>query len=183
MPAKKRPSQTKSDPTKVRNGEDSWPKAKFCQVFGVSEAQIERHFQKGMPSEKKGRNVVIPMPAGRLWYHAYLEEKGKKAAAPTTINDARLRKETAQAALEELKLAREQAITMLVEDGERLLAEAYARVRAKLQNLGPRLAGAAFGAVSLQECQAKIDPLLTEVMEELEKAEDVPAVDANEDAD
>jgi hypothetical protein len=166
----------------ARNVSGKLAKVDFCSTFGVSEAQLERYFQQGMGHEKKGRRIFVPMPAGRVWLHAYLIEKGKKSAAPTTINDARLRKETAQAALEELKLAREQAVTMRVEDGERLLGEAYSRVRAKLQNLSPRIAGAAFGAATIQECQAKVEPLVAEVMEELCTAEDVPG-DGDGDAD
>jgi hypothetical protein len=153
-------------------------KRAFAEMFGVSEAQLERLFQKGMPHEKRSsRRVEIPMPEGRVWYHTYLEKKGEKRAAPSTIDEARLRKETAQAGLEEFKLAREQGITMLVEEHEKLYGEAMMRVRAKLLNLAPRAAGAAFGAASLPDCQAKIEPVVAEIMEELYKADDVPVMD------
>jgi len=159
----------------VRNAAGEMTKKQFAATFGVSEAQLERYFQQGMPHEKKStRKVVIPMPAGRVWYHEHLVKKGERKAAPKTINDARLRKETAQAGMEELKLAREQGVTMRVEEHEKLLGEAFSRVRAKLLNLAPRAAGAAFGATTIQECQAKIEPLVIEIMEELCAADDVP---------
>jgi phage terminase Nu1 subunit (DNA packaging protein) len=128
----------------------SMTKRAFADTFGVSEAQLERLFQKGMPHEKtSSRRSRSRCRAGRVWYHEYLVKKGEKKAAPATINEARLRKETAQASLEELKLAREQGVTMRVEEHEKLLGEAFSRVRAKLLNLAPRAAGAAFGATSM----------------------------------
>jgi phage terminase Nu1 subunit (DNA packaging protein) len=170
--------------TSKRNAAAELTKRAFAETFGVSEAQLERLFQQGMPHEKKSsRKVVIPMPSGRVWYHEYLVKKGEKRAAPSTIDEARLRKETAQAALEELKLAREQGVTMRVEEHEKLLGEAMMRVRAKLLNLGPRAAGAAFGATSLPECQAKIDPVVQEIMEELHQADDVPTFGDEDDMD
>ncbi len=165
----------------ARNAATEVPKAAFCATFTVSEAQLERLFQQGMPHEKKGRRIMIPMPSGWLWYKNYLVEKGKKAAAPKTIDDARLRKETAQAGIEELKLAREQGLTMRVAEHEKMLGEAFSRVRAKLLNLAPRAAGAAFGASSIQDCQAKIEPVVAEIMEELCAAGDVPEVEEEAD--
>lgn len=163
-----------------RNAKSDMPKAEFAALFGISESQLERLFQKGMPHAKDGRAVTIPMPAGRVWYHEYLVAKGKKLAAPTSIDEAVRRREAARAELEELKLARERAKTMLVDDGERLLAAAYGRVRAKLLNLAPRAAGAAFGASTLQSCQAKIEPLVHEIMEDLAAGADIPALDEPE---
>lgn len=158
----------------ARNAAETMAKSAFAVMFGISEAQLERHFQAGMPHEKAGRRVLIPMPAGRLWYHTFLVEKGKKAAAPRTIDEARLRKETAQAEMAELDLAERQRETMKVSDHEQLLADAFSRVSAKLTNLAARSAVASFGAATVEECEARIDPIVAEVREELRKAEDVP---------
>lgn len=168
----------------VRNSAGEMTKRKFSETFGVSEAQLERLFQQGMPHAKtSSRKIAIPMPAGRVWYHEHLVQKGKRAASPSSVGEARLRKETAQAALEELKLSREQGVTMRVEDAEKTLGEAFSRVRAKLLNLSPRIAGAAFGAVTIQECQVKIEPLVVEIMEELCAATDVPDDESGEDGE
>lgn len=168
----------------VRNAASEITKKEFCDTFGVSEAQLERHFQAGMPHEKKSsKKIYIPMPAGRVWYHEHLVAKGKKLAAPKDIDDAKLRKAAAEAEMAELELAKLRGDTMLVDDHERMLGEAFGRARAKLLNLGPRAAGAAFGALTLQECQAKIEPIVTEIMEELCKADDVPDVEAEDEPD
>jgi hypothetical protein len=103
----------------VRNAATKMSKAAFCATFGVSEKQLERHFQAGMPHEKKGRLVHVPMPSGRVWLHNYLEEKGKKSAQPKTIDEARLRNETAKAEMSELDLADRLAETMKVSEHER----------------------------------------------------------------
>lgn len=167
----------------VRNAEESWPKAKFCQVFGVSEAQLERHFQKGLPSEKKGRRVHVLMPAGRIWLHSYLEEKGKKAAAPKSIDEAKLRTETAKAEMAELDLADRLRETMKVSEHEKLLADAFSRVSAKLSNFAARAASAGFGAANPEDAERRIEPIVDEVREELRKAEDLPDEDEHDDED
>jgi hypothetical protein len=169
----------------TRNAAAEITKRSFCDTFGVSEAQLERLFQLGMPHAKgASRRVEIPMPDGRVWYHNYLVEKGKKQAAPKDLDEARKRRAAADADLAELELAKARNQTMLVEDHERMLGEAFGRVRARLLNLAPRAAGAAFGAPTLQECQAKIEPVVREIMEELEAADDVPnAGDVEEDDD
>jgi hypothetical protein len=115
------------------------------------------------------------MPQGREWYKDHLIARGKKEAQPTSLEDARRRKETAQAELEELKLAREKAVTMRVEDHIDMVGDAFARVRAKLLNFAARGAGAAFGASTIQECQVKLEALVTEMMEELAAGKDVPS--------
>lgn len=158
-----------------RNVETQITKRQFCEFFGVSEAQLERHFQKGMPHVKhSSRKVLVPMPAGRIWFLDYIREQERKKAQPTSLGEARIRREMAQATLEEMRVAKEQGATMRVEEHEKLLGDAFARVRAKLLNLAPRAAGAAFGATTLQECQAKIEPVVTEIFEELALADDVP---------
>ncbi len=166
-----------------RNTKTSLPKAAFAATFGISESQLERLFQQGMPHEKKGRKVMIPMPAGRVWYHEYLVNKGKKEAAPKDIDDAKLRKMAAEAELAELELSRERDELMTADDFFKEVGDSFSRVRAKLLNLAPRLAGAAFGATTIQECQAKIGPLIDEVIEELRQGNDVPAEDEDDDAD
>lgn len=160
----------------ARNAPTSMTKRQFADLFGVSEKQLERFFSQGMPHDRQSaRKILIPMPAGREWYKEYLVKKGEKAAQPSSIDEARRRKETASAELEELKLAREKGQTMRVTDHVDLLADGFARVRAKLLNFAQRAAGAAFGTATIQECQAKLEPLVTEMMEELAAARDVPS--------
>ena len=137
-----------------------------------------QNFAVGMPHQRTGRRVMLPMPAARVWFHEYLIKKGERKAQPASLSEARMRKETAQAALEELKLARELGKLMLVDEFSQLLGEAYGRVRAKLLNFPARAAGVAFGTTSFADCQAKLHPLVLEIMAELAAADDVPDPDA-----
>lgn len=166
----------------VRNAAEKMAKADFCATFGVSEAQLERYFQQGCPHEKNGRRIFVPMPAGRVWLHNYLVEKGKRQAAPTSIDDARRRRAAAEAELAELELAEKRAELMTVSDFTKIVAEGFGRARARLQNLAPRAAAVSFGAQSIPEAQARIEPLVVEVLDELRAADDVPVEpEADED--
>src|SRR5689334_18883219 len=94
------------DPVSVRNAAGELSKRAFAETFGVSEAQLERLFHLGMPHAKTGRKITIPTPEGRVWYHRYLVEKGRKEAAPVDLREARRRKESADAEMAELELAK-----------------------------------------------------------------------------
>lgn len=157
-----------------RNAAREIPKREFAELFGISEKQIERYCQAGMPHRKDGRAVLIKMPEGRVWYHKHLEAKGEARSQPTKRSDAVDRRAVAEAALAEISLAKARNELMTVEEFDRLLAEAFGRVRARLSNLPPRLAGAMLGAATIQEAQARAEPLIREVMEELRRADDVP---------
>lgn len=161
----------------VRNAASTVSKRQFAETFGVSEAQLERFFQSGMPHEKtSSRKIAIPMPDGRIWFHKHLVEKGKRQAAPKDIDEAKQRKMAAEAELAELELAKARDELMTVDQYERVVADAMARADARLQTLPPRLAGVVLGATTIQDAQARIAPLVEEVRDELRKADDVPAV-------
>lgn len=168
--------------TSERNQARELTKREFAETFGISEKQLERYCQAGMPHRKKGRVVYIAMPEGRVWYHRHLEEKGAAKNKPTGRSGAIDRRTEAEAALAEIELAKARNSTMTIEDYERVVGDAFGRVRARLTNLPPRLAGVVIGAKTLQEAQARIEPLVREAMEELRNADDVPTADDEEDA-
>lgn len=156
-------------------------KAVFCDLMGVSASQLERLFQQGLPHHKRGKRVYVAWPEGRHWYHAYLTDKGKRQAAPENVNEARRRIVLAEAEQAEIELARTRGDLMTVSEFERLISDAYARVRARLLNLPPRLAGVVVGAATKPEAQARIEPLVLEVLAELHGANDVPDPESEPD--
>jgi hypothetical protein len=164
-----------------RNAATTLAKSAFAATFGISESQLERLFQKGMPHTKNGRKIEIPMPDGRVWFHEYLVNKGKKAAQPKTIDDAKLRNETARAEMAELELAKARDELMTVDAYERVVTDALTRADAKLQTLSSRIAGVVVGVQTIQEGQARVAPLVEEVRDELRRAEDVPVDDEDDD--
>jgi hypothetical protein len=88
---------------------------------------------------------------------------------------SRARLAAAQAARIELKLSREQQQLLTLDDFKTALGDAYMRIRAKLLIFAPRAAGVVVGALTLPEAQARLEPIVREIMEELCAADDVPA--------
>lgn len=165
-----------------RNKAGKLSKREFAETFGISEKQIERYCQAGMPHRKEGAKVFLLMPEARVWYHKHLEAKGVEKGRPKgKRDDYRDRQEAAAAEKAEIELAQLRNELMTVADFDRLVGDAFARVRARLTNLPPRVAGIVLGAKTIQEAQARIEPLVHEAMEELRRADDVPTSD-EEDA-
>lgn len=150
-------------------------KKDFAALTGYSAKQIERWIQgTDMPHRREGNTLYFPWPAARAWLNHYLEEKGKRAAKPESVDDARRRKEYAEAEMAELKLAEARGELDTVENLEKAMADAFARVRAKLSSFAPRAAGAVAGAASVQEATALLTPLVDEIFAELRQTEDIP---------
>jgi ADP-ribose pyrophosphatase YjhB (NUDIX family) len=154
-----------------RNGAHELSKREFAELFGISEKQIERFCQAGMPHRKKGRLVFIVMPQGRVWYHEHLVTKGEDRVRPTKRSESADRRAAAEAELAEIALAKARSELMPVADFERIVGGSYARVRARLINLPRRIAGAVLGAQTLQEAEARAEPIVREAMEELRNDE------------
>jgi hypothetical protein len=165
-----------------RNKADEISKGEFCALFGISEKQLERYCQEGMPHARRRGRVFIKMPEGRVWYHKHLEAKGEKKGKPTGRTDSLDRRLAAEAETAEIELAKLRNELMTVSDFDRLVGDAFARVRARLTNLAPRIAGTVLGAKTIQEAQARIEPIVREAMEELRRGDDVPEVDEGEAA-
>lgn len=157
------------------------PKAEAVERLGISEKQIERHCHEGMPHKKDGRHVLIKWPDARLWRDKLLIAQGEAKAKPTNRSDSIDRQAAANAELAEIELAKARNELMTVTDFDRLVGDAFARVRARLTNLPPRIAGVVLGATSIHDAQARIEPLVREAMEELRGADDVPG-ESEEDA-
>jgi hypothetical protein len=133
------------------------------------------------PHRKSGRHVLFPMPEARVWYHKHLEAKGAKSAAPTDRSNSVDRRLAVEAEMAEIDLAKKRNELMKVDDFDRILSDAFGRVRARLINLAPRIAGIVLGATSIQDAQARIEPLVREAMEELRRADDVPTSDDDDE--
>lgn len=166
----------------ARNRAHELPKSEFASMFGMSEKQLERYCQEGMPHKKRGTRVFIVMPEGRVWYHKHLVAKGEKKGAPTDVSAMEKRELGAKVEKAEIELARLRGQLMTVADYDRVVGDAMARCAARLKNLPPRIAGVVLGATSIQEAQARVEPLVREVMDELRAADDVPTSDGEEDA-
>lgn len=153
-------------------------RATLAALIGYSPNQITRWLSEtDIPHRREGTEVLFPWPTVRAWLNKYLEEKGKRAAKPESRDDARERKEYAEAEMAELELATMRGDLMTVAEGQKALADAFARVRAKLASFAPRAAGAAAGCATVQEATAALVPLVDEVFAELRGTDDIPEED------
>ena len=149
--------------------------AQLQALTGYSSKQITRWLtESDIPHRREANEIFFPWPAARAWLHRYLEEKGKRAAQPIDKDNAFQRKSIAEAELIEIELAKARGELLPVASHEKLLADAFARVRARLSNLAPRAAGVVLGATTIQEAQAKIQPVIDEIFEELRDTTDIP---------
>lgn len=159
-------------------------KAELGALTGYSPKQLTRFVQTtDIPHRRDGNELYFPWPGVRAWLFRYLEEKGKRAAAPVDSKDALTRTDVARAELMEIELAKARGELMKVDDFERILSDAFGRARARLANLAPRVAAATFGAESVQAAQALAQPVIDEVFEELRRTDDVPTTEEDDGDD
>lgn len=173
-----------TEPTEPRRGRKGKPridipskvtKAQLEALTGYSAKQITRFVQTtDIPNERVGNELYFPWPQTRSWLNRYLEDKGKRAADPAVKDNPRQREDYARAELLEIDLAKARNAVMPVDHFVRLVTGSFGRVRAKLANLAPRAAAAGFGAETLQDAQARIQPVVDEIFDELRQTDDIP---------
>lgn len=152
-------------------------------IIRKSVRQVSRLIQEGLPHRRKGTRVEILLPDAVAWWQERERREAEKNKPPEgdKFTALRLRREAAETRLQELRLHEAEQSVMRTDEFERMLSEAYGRVRAKLLNFAPRAAVLAFGAQSIAATQAKLDPLVTEIMEDLANPDDVPLPDDEHD--
>jgi len=151
------------------------PLAQLMVRLAISRKQAQREVEEGMPHERGPRNVLrFPWPDCRIWRDEKIRERAATEAQPTSMKELRNRRETAEAELVELKVQRERGSLIPFDVHERLLEDAFARVRARLLGLPPRLGAMGVGHKTPREAQAALEPVIAEVMGELHRADDVP---------
>jgi hypothetical protein len=127
----------------------------------------------GAPVElEKGRPVCL-WPDFPRWWGDQREEGGKRRAAPSTLDEARLRRETAEAELKELELSERRGEVVSVEVHARMLNDALGRAASKLKNL-PRTISLRVTGETIPERERQARPLVEEVASELAAGQDVP---------
>ena len=146
--------------------------------LALSRKQVEREIEAGMPSfRKKNGQIAIYWPDARVFRDEQIRErtlKEKAAGGPADGKESRKRKEEAEAQLAEIEVVKALKTWMPVADAEKWFVDACTRVRARLLALPPRLAAVGVGHKSPREAQAALSPVIYEVMEELQKGDDVP---------
>jgi phage terminase Nu1 subunit (DNA packaging protein) len=139
--------------------------------LGVSTRSLLNFEKRGLPVAGEGAAKRYPWPAAREWFNEYLQDQ----AAPdgSELEEARVRKWTAEARRAEYELARTEGSMVAVEDMERLLEDVLQRLRGKLlslpQKLAPRMVDLASYAQALPILEAEVAEMMDELR--LDKAE------------
>jgi hypothetical protein len=141
--------------------------------LGVSIRQVQVLCEEGMPHEGLGNRRFVLWPEARHWRDKRIEAKTKKSLRAGGAEESKDRKLAAEAEMAEMELAQRRGEVMPVEDGEREIGEAFARVRSKLLNL-PNAIAMRVTSETLPGRKEQAQMLVDEVMAELAAGEDVP---------
>jgi hypothetical protein len=138
-----------------------------AERLGISTRSLLNFEQLGMPKAGAGATKRYPWPAVREWYNEHLRDQ----AAPdgSELEEARVRKWTAEARRAEYDLARTEGSMVTVDDMERLLEDVLQRLRGKLLSLPSKLAPQMVAIDSYPEALAILDREVAEIMEELRR--------------
>lgn len=140
--------------------------------LGVSTRTLLNFEKRGLPVAGEGAAKRYPWPAAREWFNEYLQDQ----AAPdgSELEEARVRKWTAEARKSEYELARVEGSMVTVGDMERLLEDVLQRLRGKLLSLPAKLAPRMVNLDSYAQALPILEAEVAEIMAELslDKAED-----------
>lgn len=143
-------------------------KTEVADLFGVSLSTVDQWLRRGLPSERREKNVVFNTAQVTQWLEA---QAGERAAGGTTqagsIDEARIRKISADAALAELQLQRERGEVVAIEEVAKEFGDACAAVRAKLLAIPTKLAPRVAIEDSEVTCRDLIEREIIEALNEL----------------
>lgn len=125
----------------------------LAHMFGLTREAVLSYCRKGMPSVKDGSNTFYYSGDCFKWKIAWeraaekqrieklAERKGEYSGSATTYNQAKARKEAANAEMAELDLAKAKGEVVNIDDMMSDFRVALVEVRAKLVSQSSRLAG------------------------------------------
>jgi len=143
-------------------------KTEAADFFGVSIGTVDQWIRRGLPSERREKNVVLNTAQVTQWLEAQASERVASGAMPSgTVDEARVRKITADAALAELQLERERGEVVRIEDVAKAIADEYAATRAKLLAIPTKLAPRIAIETNEHTCRELLAREITEALNEL----------------
>jgi phage terminase Nu1 subunit (DNA packaging protein) len=148
-------------------------KRELAEVFGVSPQAIDGWLSRGCPVLEKGAPLVgykFDTAAVAEWRAEQRVSEAIGGNKPASQEDAFQRKTAAEAALAELKLARELGQLVTLEDVERVWQNLAAMCRARMLAIPSNIARLAFSAESVDEARAIIENAIHEALNELAAA-------------
>ncbi len=145
-------------------------KQELARALDLSIRQIENLVVDGMPHAKRGRRLLFEAAAIVWYFRRKLQEF--EARTPPSVEEARARRELAQAELAEYELAEKRRQMLSIEDHDRILGRLQDRLRAKHLNLPGKWAPQIVGLRSIPEGQARLEEMMHECLLELTRVAD-----------
>lgn len=152
----------------------------LADELGLGTRQIDNLVADGMPRHKRGRGYAYPWPIVLRWYIKHREASALRRSQPTDLNDARVRRETAEAQLKELELAKLEGRTVTIEDAEREIGATLDRLRARLVNIPGKWAPQLVGKLTVAAAKTALEGAVAEAMAALSKDGKQAEADADE---
>lgn len=156
----------------------------FSARVGLSRMQVSNLVKEGLPTKNKKGKLEVLWPEGMHWYIKRKVDESLRKRAPAKLANfevERARKVAAEARLAEIELDKAQGRLMEVDVAERMMLEAFQRVRAKLISMPSTYAPEMLHLKTVPESLEMLDKMVQEVMAELENADDVPVGEEEEE--
>lgn len=107
-------------------------RSETAELFGVSLTTVDNWRRSGCPTIKDGKSVLFNSADVSTWLRERDVRQALGGADNVTVDEARRRREAAEAGLAELRLAKERRLVVAVEDVQAIVADEYAATRSRL---------------------------------------------------
>lgn len=133
----------------------------------MPERTFARLVAEGIPRKGDGEKARFPWPAIHHWYLERERKKAREEARPKTLDEARKRREVAEAQIAEIDLEERLNTLTTVESFRQAQTSAHMRVRAKILGLPSRVGPRLVGMRTVQEVVTALEKEMHSVMAEL----------------
>ena len=142
--------------------------AEAAKRLGMTVQALGHWIRSGAPVRDGKRGREFCWPDFPRWKDREIERKAKESSRPKTMDEARQRREAAEAEIAELDLEERRGTIALKSVVQAAVSADYARVRARLLSLPAKAAPFCVGLKTQTEAQMRLEPLMDEVIRELQ---------------
>jgi terminase small subunit / prophage DNA-packing protein len=144
---------------------------KTAKRLSISTRQLQNYVDQGLPKVGHGKRSYFEWEAVYKWMMEREAEKSRPKSVKEdakNLAEAQLRKINAEAALAELKLARERGEVVNVQDVEKAVSGQIANARARLLAMPSKLAGLLVG-LTKPKIKTQLESEVNQALAELTK--------------
>lgn len=170
---------------KVKNVGQDVNKAELCSIMGVTPPTVDGWVRNGCPIKKKGsRGVAATLNTADVM--TWLRDKAREEASGTTLADEselKRRKLSAETAMVELELAKARGLVAPLDQVEKMVARAFAEVRAGMRNIPGRVVSTLIGETNERQFKRVMLEEIDQVLEAMANADLADAEEEDEEED